>query len=178
MMADIAATGAILGMAVGRIGDVLNGEHFAKTTDWVIGVVYTNANSPSCPRFTASPDCRADLTESLAQHPAVGYELVGDLVIFGLLLFVLPRILKRDGMIFFAWAFLYAAMRFGLSFLREDDLVLWGLRMAQLVALSVMIAVPIAVAFVLTRRPAARAERRRLARAERGSAAKEENDGE
>jgi phosphatidylglycerol:prolipoprotein diacylglycerol transferase len=180
MMADIAAPAAILGMAVGRIGDLINGEHFAKTTDWVVGVVYTNANSPSCPRFTAAADCRTDITESLAQHPAVGYELVGDLAIFGLLLFVLPRIVKREGMVFFAWAFLYAAMRFGLSFLRDDNLVLWGLRMAQVIALAVMIAVPIAVAFVLTyaRRPAGRAERRRLARAERGSAAKEGDDDE
>ena len=29
----------IIGMAVGRIGDIINGEHFAKTTDLFWGVI-------------------------------------------------------------------------------------------------------------------------------------------
>jgi len=156
-MADVAAMGAIIGMAVGRIGDIINGEHFAKTTDWPIGVLYTNPNSPSFPRFTA-------VDPQLAQHPVVGYELVGDLMIF-VALFVLYRLLKRDGMVFWAWVFLYGAMRFGLSFMREDDLVFAGLRMAQLIALGAMILAPLGVAYILLpRRVADRAERRRVAR--------------
>ena len=156
-MADVAAMGAIIGMAVGRIGDIINGEHFAKTTDWPIGVLYTNPNSPSYPRFTA-------VDPQLAQHPVVGYELVGDLMIF-VALFVLYRLLKRDGMVFWAWVFLYGAMRFGLSFMREDDLVFAGLRMAQLIALGAMILAPLGVAYILLpRRVADRAERRRVAR--------------
>jgi prolipoprotein diacylglyceryltransferase len=101
---------------------------------------------------------------------------VGDLIIFALLLFVLRRVFKRDGMIFFAWAFLYSVMRFGISFLRGtdiggqwvgDDLVLGGLRMAQLIALAIMVVTPLAVAYILTRRGRGpgRAERRRLTRA-------------
>lgn len=156
-MADVAAMGAIIGMAVGRIGDIINGEHFAKTTDWPIGVLYTHPNSPSYPRFTA-------VDPQLAQHPVVGYEMVGDLLIF-VALFVLYRLLKRDGMVFWAWVFLYGAMRFGISFLREDELVFAGLRMAQLIALGAMILAPLGVAcLLLPRRVAPRAERRRLAR--------------
>ena len=45
--------------------------------------------------------------------------------------------------------------------------VLGGLRVAQFIALAIMVVTPLAVAFVLTRRAPARAERRRLARAER-----------
>ncbi len=93
---------------------------------------------------------------------------------------MLPRLFKREGMIFFAWAFLYAAMRFGVSFLRGteigvgpdmpgvwvgDDLVFAGLRVAQFIALAIMVVAPLAAAYVLTRRGPARAERRRLARA-------------
>jgi phosphatidylglycerol:prolipoprotein diacylglycerol transferase len=156
-MADVAAMGAIIGMAVGRIGDIINGEHFAKTTDWPIGVLYTNPNSPSFPRFTA-------VDPQLAQHPVVGYELVGDLMIF-VALFVLYRLLKRDGMVFWAWVFLYGAMRFGLSFMRDDNIVFAGLRLAQLIALGAMILAPLGVAYILLpRRVAARAERRRVAR--------------
>jgi phosphatidylglycerol:prolipoprotein diacylglycerol transferase len=156
-MADVAAMGAIIGMAVGRIGDIINGEHFSKTTDWPIGVLYTHSDSPSYPRFTA-------VDPQLAQHPVVGYEMVGDLLIFAAL-FVLYRVLKRDGMVFWAWVFLYGAMRFGLSFMRDDDLVFAGLRMAQLIALGAMILAPLGVAYILLpRRAADRAERRRLAR--------------
>jgi prolipoprotein diacylglyceryltransferase len=94
----------------------------------------------------------------------VGYELVGDLLIF-VALFVLYRVLKRDGMVFWAWVFLYGAMRFGLSFMRDDDLIFAGLRMAQLVALGAMILAPLGVAYILLpRRMADRAERRRVAR--------------
>ncbi len=157
-MADVAALGAIIGMAVGRIGCLILGDIFAKTTDWPIGVLYTNPNSPSYPRFTA-------LTPPLAQHPVVAYEMVGDLLMFATL-FVLYRLLKRDGMVFFAWVFLYGAMRFGISFLRDDKLVFAGLRMAQLIALGAMIIAPLGVAYILLpqRRAPARGERRRLAR--------------
>jgi phosphatidylglycerol:prolipoprotein diacylglycerol transferase len=175
MMADIAAIGAILGMAVGRIGCLINGDIFGRTTDWSIGVVYTHSDSPAYPVYSAVPP-------ELAQHPVTAYEAVGDLVIFALLLFVLRRLFKRDGMVFFAWAFLYAAMRFGVSFLRGtdiggvwvgDDLVAGGLRVAQFIALAVMVVTPFAVAYVLTRRAPARAERRRLARAERPAVGEE-----
>jgi phosphatidylglycerol---prolipoprotein diacylglyceryl transferase len=156
-MADVAAMGAIIGMAVGRIGDIINGEHFAKTTDWPIGVLYTHSNSPSYPRFTA-------VEPPLAQHPVVAYELVGDLLIFAAL-FVLYRLLKRDGMVFWAWVFFYGAMRFGLSFMREDEIVFAGLRMAQLIALGAMVIAPLGVAYLLLpRRGPSRAERRRVAR--------------
>jgi len=156
-MADVAAMGGIIGMAVGRIGDIINGEHFAKTTDWPIGVLYTNPNSPSYPRFTA-------VEPQLAQHPVVAYELVGDLLIF-VALFVLYRLLKRDGMVFWAWVFFYGAMRFGLSFMREDEIVFAGLRMAQLIALGAIIIAPLGVAYLLLpRRGPSRAERRRVAR--------------
>jgi phosphatidylglycerol:prolipoprotein diacylglycerol transferase len=169
MMADVAAIGAILGMAVGRIGCLINGDIFGRSTDWAIGVVYTHSDSPAYPIYSAA-------SPELAQHPVTAYEIVGDLLIFALLLFVLRRLFKRDGMIFFAWAFLYAAMRFGISFLRGtdiggywvgDDLVAGGLRTAQLIALAIMVVTPFAAAYVLTRRAPARAERRRLARAER-----------
>jgi phosphatidylglycerol:prolipoprotein diacylglycerol transferase len=156
-MADVAALGAIIGMAVGRVGCLLLGDIFAKTTDWPIGVLYTHSDSPSYPRFTA-------VDPQLAQHPVVAYEIAGDLLIF-VALFVLYRVLKRDGMVFWAWVFLYGAMRFGISFLREDDIVLVGLRTAQLIALGAMILAPLSVVYMLRPRGgASRAERRRLAR--------------
>lgn len=151
--ADIAAIGGIVGMAVGRIGDVINGEHFAKTTDLPWGLVYTNQNSPSYLHF--GPD-------ALPQHPAVAYEMIGDLVIFALLLFIYFRF-TRAGVTFFSYVVLYGLLRFAVSFLRLDNEVLLGLRTAQVVAIAT---IPPAIAMLvyLVRTPPA-AERR--ARAER-----------
>jgi phosphatidylglycerol:prolipoprotein diacylglycerol transferase len=120
---DAAAFGMILGQGIGRIGDIINGEHFAKTTDLPFAVIYTHANSPS---FGRDP-----------QHPAVAYEFLGDLLIFGLL-FLFWRFYKRDGLVFFSYAFLYSIMRLGISALRLDNQVLWEFKMAQVVALIVI----------------------------------------
>jgi phosphatidylglycerol:prolipoprotein diacylglycerol transferase len=179
-MADVAAIGAILGMAVGRIGCFINGDIYGRATDWPIGLVYTHSDSPAYPVYSAVPP-------EIAQHPVTVYEIAGDLVIFALLLFVLRRVFKREGMIFFAWAFLYSAMRFGVSFLRGtdiggiwvgDDLVAAGLRVAQLIALAVMVLTPLVVAYVLSRRGPVRAARRRVGRGERRRLAQEEADRE
>ncbi len=158
--ADIAAMGAIVGMAVGRIGDIINGEHFASSTDLPWGVVYTDANSPSFIRFGP---------EAAAQHPAVAYELIGDLVIFGLLLLLYLRV-NRAGVTFFAWVLLYGLLRVLVSFLRLDDIVFAGLRTAQLIAI---VAMPIGLAgmIYLLRTPP---QEQRLTRAERRRAMREE----
>ncbi len=158
--ADLGAIGGIIGMAVGRIGDIINGEHFAKTTDLAWGVVYTDPNSPSV---------IAGLTT--AQHPAVAYELLGDLVIFALLIFLFTRT-QRSGLTFFAWVFLYGALRTAVSFLRLDDTVLGtGLRTAQLIGIGGMITGVLGIAYLLIVSPKeetgeSRAARRRAHRDE------------
>lgn len=162
--ADIAAIGAILGMAVGRIGDIINGEHFASDTGLPWGVVYTNPNSPSYIRFGPA---------ALPQHPAVAYEMIGDLLILGLLIILYLR-LQRSGVTFFAWVFLYGLLRTFVSFLRLDDIVLLGLRTAQLIGIASM-AFGLAGMLYLIRTPPrevrlSRAERRRLQRGESGAA--------
>src|SRR3990170_3024522 len=126
--ADIAGMGGILGMATGRIGDVINGEHFSSTTGLPWGVVYTDANSPSFIRFGA---------QAAPQHPAVAYELLGDLLVFALLALLYTRV-QRSGITFFAWMFLYGVLRVFVSFLRQDDIVFAGLRTAQIIAITAM----------------------------------------
>ncbi len=126
--ADIAGIGAIIGMAIGRIGDIINGEHFAKTTDLPWGVLYTNVNSPSY--------------GLAAQHPAVAYEMFGDFAIFAALLYIYVKV-PRAGVTFMSYAILYGLMRIAVSFLRLDTEVFLGLRTAQLIGI---VTVPIALA--------------------------------
>jgi phosphatidylglycerol---prolipoprotein diacylglyceryl transferase len=130
--ADAAAFGMLLGLAIGRIGDVINGEHFARTTDLPWAVMYSHPNSPS---FARDP-----------QHPAVAYEMIGDLVILGILAFLWRREVKT-GVLFSLAFLLYAIMRFFVTFYRIDsEVVFAGLRTPQVVSLIV---IPIALALTL-----------------------------
>lgn len=136
---DGASFGLILGMAIGRIGDLINGEHFAEVSSLPWAVRYTNLNGPS----VLSEDSPCGLnpllglsTDNLcAQHPAVAYEMLGDLLIFGLL-FLILRYARRDGVAFFSLLLLYALMRFGVSELRIDSReVIAGLTTPQVTSL-------------------------------------------
>lgn len=118
---DAGAVGAILGQSIGRIGCVINGEHVGSPSSLPWAVEYTNVNSPSFALGTV--------------QPAAGYEMIGDLLILGVLL-VLWRISKRDGVIFGTYALLYAVLRFGVTFLRVDNEPALGLTLAQLIALG------------------------------------------
>ena len=129
---DIAAFGLILGQAIGRLGDLVNGEHLAKATDLAWGVIYTHPDSPA---FVHS------LTVG-AHHPATTYELLGDLGILALLFVVLFRVFwRRPGLTFLVYIVGYAVMRFFLTYLRIDssDTVLLDLKVPQLVSVLVVL---------------------------------------
>ena len=154
--ADIAALGAILGMGIGRIGDIINGEHWAEITSLPWAVRYTDADSPGR-LHPLGPD--------VAAHPVVAYELLGDLAIFAVLLVILYKA-KKDGLVFLSWVFLYGALRLGLSFLRLDDIVWAGLRTAQIIAVIAMAVSLPTMIYLLRTEPSGptRAERRRISR--------------
>jgi phosphatidylglycerol:prolipoprotein diacylglycerol transferase len=156
--ADAAAMGMLLGLAIGRIGDVINGEHFAKASDLPWAIVYTHPASPGFEHsFTVGP-----------WHPAVAYELIGDLVILAGL-FVLWRFAPRSGVIFTLAFLAYAVMRFFVSFLRLDsEEPLLGLSTPQLVSIAVIaIGLPLLAFFAMRPEP----ERRWVSPMQRESAA-------
>src|SRR5579883_689767 len=123
LLADAAGIGLILGMAIGRIGDVINGEHHGAHlpagTPWA--VTYVNPNTLGEP--------------GVPVHLAVGYEQVADLLIYGVLLGLWGR-LPRSGMLFWLYLLLYSGGRFVISFFRQDTLTPLGLTQAQVVALG------------------------------------------
>lgn len=128
--ADLAALGLILAQAIGRIGDIINGEHISTMTNLPWGVIYTHPNSPA---FGLPPS-----------HPAVAYELIMDMVIFGVL-WKLRNRLQPDGALFLFYLTLYSVGRFFLSFLRLDsNTIFLSLNQAQWISILVL-----AVAFPL-----------------------------
>jgi phosphatidylglycerol:prolipoprotein diacylglycerol transferase len=110
---DAASFGLITGMGIGRIGDLMNGEHLAKATDLPWGVIYTHPNSPAFAHSIAVG----------AHHPATTYELLGDAIILGVLFLVLFRssLGRWPGATFFVYLIGYAVMRYFLSMLRLDS---------------------------------------------------------
>jgi phosphatidylglycerol:prolipoprotein diacylglycerol transferase len=139
LAADCGAGGLIIGQAVGRLGDVINGEHRGLPA---LGL-------PWSVRYT-HPETLGDY--GLPVHPAVAYELIWDTAVFGVVAW-LARRGARPGVAFWTYAVLYAVGRFVISFYRIDRAGLLGLRQAQLVALGVGIVGVVALAWLLRRPP-------------------------
>lgn len=111
---DAAGFGLLLGMGIGRIGDLINGEHIAKVSDLPWAVAYTHINSPGYSVLGTG--------EKVFRHPAATYEMIGDFLIIGIMALLFMRLWRtRPGITFFSGAVLYAAMRFGVSYLRIDS---------------------------------------------------------
>ncbi|TAK32656.1 MAG: prolipoprotein diacylglyceryl transferase [Chloroflexota bacterium] len=117
--ADAVAPAIILGQAIGRIGDVIDGEHHGAPADLPWSVVYVHSNTAG--------------EQGLAVHPSVGYEMLWDLAVFAVLLGLRDR-LPRAGMLFWTYVVLYALGRFVVGFFRTDTMLLGGLGQAQLIA--------------------------------------------
>ncbi|MDA0734441.1 MAG: prolipoprotein diacylglyceryl transferase [Chloroflexi bacterium] len=131
-LADISAPAVLIAMAIGRIGDVINGEHFSSFTNLVWGVIYTHPDSPALGRA--------------ASHPAVVYELIFDLLLVAAI-WPLRNRLRPHGMFFALYLGLYSTGRFFISFLRQEfNSYFLGLNEAQIVALLVvMVTIPLLV---------------------------------
>jgi phosphatidylglycerol:prolipoprotein diacylglycerol transferase len=136
---DVAGPAAAIGFAIGRIGDVINGEHHAIPSNLPWAVSYVN------PQTLAVP--------GVPVHPEVAYELLWNLLVFAAALATWPR-LKRalpDGATGLIWLGAFAVGRFFLSFLREDSLIL-GLRQAQWASLAMIVVAAGGVALLLRAR--------------------------
>lgn len=131
-LADVTAPALLIAMAIGRLGDVINGEHFANASDLPWAFVYTNPNSPGY----LQP----------ASHPAVLYELLFDLILVAIIWPFRHR-LRPHGMFFVMYGALYSVGRFFLSFLRVEANQYFGiLNQAQVLALLViLVAIPLLV---------------------------------
>ncbi len=145
---DIAAPGLMLGMAIGRVGDLINGEHLARASDLPWAVFYTHADTlgqgPLTPGRGPFP-----------VHPATTYELLGNLIILGVALWLTRRHIGT-GYIFWLVLAGYGSLRLGLQFLRIDQPEhIWGLQQSQIIAILGLLA----TAVWLTRRVIVRSTR-------------------
>lgn len=125
---DAAAPGLALGIALGRIGDLVVADHLGKPTDFALGYRCTTAD-------TASP-CVAPIGQAVHQ-PAL-YDLVSVLVLLGVLLW-LRRRPRRSGSLFLLFVAWYGTGRVVEDFFRIDDTHGLGLTPSQWFALAAVI---------------------------------------
>jgi len=131
-LADLTAPALLIAQTIGRIGDIINGEHISKATDLSWGFVYTHPDSLS-----------NQVHGLLASHPAVVYEMIWNMMVLGVVWWLWGRI-KPDGMLFALYLGLYSFGRFFITFLREDKIWVVGLQEAHLIAIVVIVvAVPL-----------------------------------
>jgi len=135
----VAALFAPLAQAVGRIGNIINGDivGYRSTLPWA--TAYAN------PGAFARPLCTAPYTNCVAFQPAAAYELLFSLGLF-LLLWRLRGRLWPEGMRFVLYLALYSLGQLVIFVWRDNVFVLGPLKQAQATALVVLVAlIPIAL---------------------------------
>jgi prolipoprotein diacylglyceryl transferase len=127
-MFDISVIGIALGEAIGRVGDIINGEHHAVAC----------SELPWCVRYTHP----ATLGQAEYVHPATAYDGLVMLVVFFVLLAYWRRVRGRppESRVYWAYLLLFGGARFFISFLRLDPLFIDGLQQAQVLGLAYAVA--------------------------------------
>ena len=141
-MADILAPAIILGQALGRCANLLNGDAFGAPTGSSFGIIY--------PPTTLAYHTYGDQP----LWPAEVWEGQLDVVIFALLLLFRTTNHAR-GQVALLYVMLYSAVRFGLEMLRGDytEPFLFGLKSAQATSLAFIIVAAVLFVWVGRSKP-------------------------
>ena len=146
---DAAAPAMLVAQTIGRIGDVINGEHCARETSLPWGWFFTHPQSPgrSCiinSNAYSQGYFPLGTSPTTPVHPAVVYEMIWNILGLGLLYLLRDR-LKPSGSIWFVYLAWYAVGRFAIQSLRLDPVYLFNfLQEAHIIAILVLLgAIPV-----------------------------------
>jgi phosphatidylglycerol---prolipoprotein diacylglyceryl transferase len=143
---DTVAFGLPLGIAIGRVGDIINGEHYGPPTDFFLGVrnSHPDADVPS---------------HEVAYHSGGLYEVLIGALTFVVLLALRGRLRRPTAMTWLVVALLSVG-RFAEFFARSDsETVALGLEAAQWTSLLLLVAAGVGAWMTLRRQGGARAGR-------------------
>ena len=130
---DIGALGLTIGQAIGRVGNIINGDILGyRTNGW--GFEYTNPN-------TFGP-------LNTPVQPASLYELLISLALF-LVLWNLRTRIHPEGMLAMIYLVLYSISQFFIFFVRDNVVILGGLKQAQVTSLVVIALMLPVIAYLL-----------------------------
>ena len=135
---DALAAGFGLAMAVGRVGDVISGEHFGPPSTLPWAIQYSD------------PDAEVPTTDA-AYHPGGLYEAVVGLLVFAVVWPLRDRF-RTPGVLFATVVALYSLGRFFIFFVRSDSAELaGGLSNSQWISLGLAAASLAAIAWLRRR---------------------------
>lgn len=133
VLIDAAVLFGAAGQIFGRIGNLINGDIIGYTSTLPWSTVYQNPNSWAC----LDPS-----TCNVPVQPAAGYELITNLVVLAVMLY-LARKVQRPGILMLFYLFCYTISQFLLFFVRANDYVdflgMTFLKQAQWTSLIVFI---------------------------------------
>jgi phosphatidylglycerol---prolipoprotein diacylglyceryl transferase len=156
---DPAAIALAMGIAIGRIGDLVIGDHLGKPTSWALAWTYHGGNLAPPYQCNALQKCFADLPDGsrmeiarggarmfgaatvhpiatgIGVHQTALYDLVSAAALFGVLWFLHKRQL-REGVLACVFGLWYGTTRFITDFLRVDK-QFFGLTGSQWTAITV-----------------------------------------
>ena len=176
VIADLTAPALLLVQTIGRLGDIVNGEHCARAaTEFILAFNWIRPESDArhCANGVGVP-----------VQPVIAYEMLWNLAA----LFVIWKLrdkLRPDGMLFALYLAFYAVGRFLVTFLRQDKVWTLGMQEAHFIAILVLVVtIPL---LLIKARPttqtqaaaeAATIEERRTRRLSRAERRRRERDGQ
>ncbi len=143
---DLFAFALPAGFALMRIGCLLGGCCFGKTTNLLWAISYAK-NSPCYDYHLSSNIINSNALTSLPVHPAQVYEIIAMIMII-IILFYLRGYLKKQGSLGYAYLLLHAFFRFFIDFSKEGGTYIWGLKSMQWFMIAVIV---IGLPFLLIR---------------------------
>lgn len=160
-LTDIAAPLLLMGQGIGRIGNFMNGEVHGVPTFTPLNIIfssnskffewyntYQNSSLEIQMKFkelvpwgvvfpSGSP--AGDEFPGVALHPAMLYEMILNLIGFGVLVYLFKMKNFNKGIITMIYIVFYSLIRIFVSFFRAEDLMVMGMRAPHLTSLIMMI---------------------------------------
>ena len=135
-LADAAAPGVMLGLAIGRIGCTINGDAHGIETSLPWGMIYTH------------PDSYVPLTLlGVPTHPSPVYEIFWVLGVCAFLLFLKDQF-RSDGALLLLMLGAYSFGRFIISWSRDEPAILGSLHQSHVISL---ILIALSIGFLIYR---------------------------
>lgn len=173
LLGDIAAAPLLLGQAIGRIGNLMNGEIYGVPTFTPFKVIFTlkpkfyewfayynslpfsekMAFKDKVPWGLVFPSTSPAGMEfpNMALHPAMIYELILNFIGFLFIWFYLKNRKYAAGTIWCSYIIIYSVIRIFVSFFRAEDLMFFSLRAPHVISI-VLIAASAAIIFIINRK--------------------------
>lgn len=128
-LCDIFAYGLVLGQAIGRWGNFFNSEAFGRPTENFLKLYIPIYKRP------------IEYLQYNYFHPTFLYESILDICIFLILFFVIRKIAKNSGTVFFSYLILYSIVRILIEQIRVDSVLdINGIPIAQIMSVLIIFA--------------------------------------